>query len=216
MKTLYLKSYLIAFVTIIGASLYGCGGTSGTGSGNMSDGNYNQGRTTNTQGELPYPSTDMDYNNIFGNVNDTENYDILSLAGKDANLSTFAALAKMSNLELKLNQTGPVTVFIPTNEAFQEMPLEKFNMLTDPKNRAQLARFIQRHILPSRVTSIDFNSSQIIETSSEEEIIIDTEMSGNVIYIGGAEVVKSDIMASNGVIHIVNSIIEPTRDVLQD
>lgn len=216
MKTLYLKSVLIAFVTIIGASLYGCGGASGAGSGGMSDSNYEQGRTTNTLGVLPYPSTDMDNDNIFGNVDDTENYDILTLAGMDANLSTFAALAKMSNLDLKLNHTGPVTVFIPTNEAFLEMPLEKFNMLTDPKNRAQLAKFIQRHILPSRVTSINFNSSQAIETSSEEEITVDTEMSGNVIYVGGAEVVKSDIMASNGVIHIVNSIVEPTKDVFPD
>ncbi|WP_373058940.1 fasciclin domain-containing protein [Zunongwangia sp. H14] len=212
MKTLYLKSVLVAFVTVVGLSLYGCGGTSGTGS---ADDNYEQGRTTNTLGALPYPATEMDYDNMFGGV-DTEDYDIISLVGMDKNLSTFAALAKMANIDMKLDFTGPVTVFAPTNQAFQDMPLEKFNMLTDPSNKAQLARFIQRHILPSKVNAVDFNSSQAIETSSEEEITIDTEMSGNVIYVGGAEVVKSDIDAKNGIIHVVNSVVEPTRDVFAD
>ncbi|MDT0676017.1 fasciclin domain-containing protein [Autumnicola musiva] len=213
MKTISLKSILMAFVTILATSFYGCGGSSGTGSGSMS-GN-NQGRTTNTQGELPYAATDMDYENLFGNV-DSEDYDLMTLAGMDQNLSTFAALAKMANMDTKLDFTGPVTMFIPTNEAFQNMPLEEFNMLTDPNNKAQLARFLQRHILPSKVNAIDFDSSQAIETASEEEITIDTEMNGNVIYIGGAQVVKSDIDASNGVIHVVNSIIEPTTDVFTD
>ncbi|MDT0686752.1 fasciclin domain-containing protein [Autumnicola psychrophila] len=213
MKTFYLKTLLMAFVTVLSASFYGCGGASGT--GGMSDGNYEQGRTTNTLGTLPYPATDMDNDNMFGNV-DTEDHDIMTLVGMDQNLSTFAALAKMANMDLKLDYTGPVTMFIPTNQAFQEMPLEKFNMLTDPGNRAQLGRFIQRHVLPSEVSAIEFNSSQAIETASEQEITVETDMNGGVIYIGGAEVIKSDVNAANGIIHVVNSVVEPTRDVFND
>ncbi|MDT0688443.1 fasciclin domain-containing protein [Salegentibacter sp. F188] len=213
MKTISLKAILVATITILGTSFYGCGGASST--GGMSDGNYEQGRTTNTLGELPYPAADMDYDNLFGNA-DSEDHDITTLIGMNENFSTFAALAKMSNLDMKLDRTGPVTMFIPTNEAFQEMPLEQFNMLTDPDNRAQLGRFIQRHILPNKVSSVDFNSSQAIETSSEEEIVIDTEANGGVITIGGAQIIKSDIDASNGVIHVVNSIVQTSRDVFTD
>ncbi|MDT0643510.1 fasciclin domain-containing protein [Zunongwangia sp. F363] len=233
MKTPYLKSVLVAFLTVVGASIYGCGGASSNSensnntydqsnsAGSTIDGNTmtgnetDQNNMTTSNAELPYPSSDMDYDNMFGGV-DTKDYDILDLIGRDKNLSTFAALAKMANTGTKLNYTGPVTVFAPTNEAFEDMPLEKFNMLKDPNNKAQLSRFIQRHILPGKVSAIDFNSSQAIETSSEEEITIDTEMSGNVIYVGGAEVVKSDIDAKNGIIHIVSSVVEPTRDVFTD
>ncbi|MDT0645288.1 fasciclin domain-containing protein [Zunongwangia sp. F260] len=213
MKTISFKTILVALVTVLGASFYGCGGASGT--GGMSDGNYEQGRTTNTLGELPYPAADMDYDNMFGGV-DTDDYDLMTLVGMDQNLSTFAALAKLANVDMKLDYTGPVTMFIPTNEAFQKMPLEKFNMLTDPSNRAQLGRFIQRHTLPNKVSAVNFNSSQAIETASEEEITVDTEAGGSLITIGGAQVIKSDIEASNGIIHVVNSVVEPTRDVFSE
>lgn len=215
MKTLFSKSVLVAFITLVGASLSGCGGSAAS-AGSSADDASRQKEIAGTTVELPHPASDMDYDNLFGRIKDTENYDIMTLARMNQNLSTFATLAQMSNLDLKLDYTGPVTLFIPTNKAFNEMPSEQFNALTDPANKAQLARFIQRHILPNEVFSVDLNSSQAIETASEEEITVDTDMNGNIIYVGGAQVVKSDIDAANGVIHIVNSIIEPTRDVFAD
>lgn len=151
--------------------------------------------------------------NFLNNVVDTENYEIMTLAKMDENLSTFASLAEMSDLDLKLEYGGPVTVLIPTNDAFKSMPLEEYNFLIDPDNRDELSRFLQRHILPSKVYAIEFNSSQAIETVGEEEITISTNIAGNVINVGGAQIIKSDIEGSNGIIHILNSIVEPSKDV---
>lgn len=182
MKTLNLKLLLVAFITVLGTSLQGCGGSS----------------------------------NYFNSVGDTENYEIITLAGMDQNLSTFTSLAEMSGIDFRLEFGEPVTAFIPTNEAFEQMPLEQYNALIDPNNRALLRSFLQRHILPNKVYAMQFNSTQAVETAAEEEITVTTGMSGNVIYVGGAQIIKSDIEASNGIIHIVNSIVEPTRDVFAD
>lgn len=78
-----------------------------------------------------------------------------------------------------------------------------------------MRKFIRRHILPTEVPSIQFKDNQIIETASEEEITIGTGI-GDVIYVGGANIVKADIQASNGIIHIVDAVIEPTTDVIAD
>ena len=214
MKTISLKPVLMTFITVLALSLYGCGGASGS-SGETAYDRFNEADVIGDRADMS-TSGSIDYSKMFSNVGDTEDYDILTLIGMDNNLSTFAKMARLSNLDLKLNYTGPVTVFAPSNEAFRNMPEEKFERLVDPRNRAQLGKFIQRHILPSKVNAVEFNSTQAIETAAEEEISIDTEAGGSVVYIGGAQVVKSDIEAKDGVVHIVNSVIEPTRDVFTD
>ena len=157
----------------------------------------------------------VDYGDLFEGVDETENYEVLDLARMEPGLSRFVELVDMSGLAPSFEVAGEfgegVTVFIPTNEAFAEMPLEEYNLLIDPTNRAKLVLFIQRHVLPNEVPSIQFNSSQIIETVTENEIPVSTEMDGNLVIVGGARIVKSDIEASNGIIHIVDGIIEPTE-----
>lgn len=152
----------------------------------------------------------------FENAGDTENQEMLSLIGTDENFSTFANLARTSGLDLKLNFTGPVTLFVPTNEAFEEMPRDQYNSLVDPANRAELSRFLQRHILPTKVYESQFNTLQVIETAVEEEIPVTTGAQGTIIYIGGAQIIQSDIETSDGIVHIVNSVIEPSEDILPE
>lgn len=155
------------------------------------------------------------YDDIFKNVGDTEQYDIMTLARMDENLSTFARLVDQSGLDLTVEfAEEPITVFIPTNEAFGNMDKARFERLTDPRNRAQLRRMLMRHILPSEVPLMQFNNTQIIETAVEEEIAISRNTGGNVVTVGGATIVKSDIPAANGIIHIVDAVIEPTTDVV--
>ncbi|MGB5942767.1 MAG: fasciclin domain-containing protein [Leeuwenhoekiella sp.] len=143
---------------------------------------------------------------------DTESYDILTLAATNPELSIVTDLIQKANLDTQLMlKNQPVTLFLPTNEAFKEMSYNDLKNLTS--NKSELMSILKRHILPNKVMTYDLNESQIIETSGEEEITISTTNS-NFINIGGAQVIKSDVMAKNGVIHIVNRLIEPTRDVL--
>lgn len=184
MKMTILKSTTI--VTIFCSLLMSCGGTTGT-----------------------------VYDDMFSHVGKTEQYEIMELAEMDERLSTFVELMKQSGLDLSMEfPEKPVTLFIPTNEAFGDMNKERFEYLKDPRNRTQLRRVLMRHILPTEVPSMQFNSTQILETAVGEEVEISTNMDGNVVTIGGANMVKSDIPAANGMIHIVDAVIQPTSDVV--
>ena len=160
----------------------------------------------------------VDYEDMFENVENTEQYGVLDLARMNPELSTFVEFVEMSGLAPSFEVAGPITVFVPTNEAFRSLSQERLNQLRDPQNRTELVKIIQRHILPSEVASAQFNTTQIIETQGENEIPVDTEMNGTVIRIGGAQIVKSDVEASNGMLHVVNGIIEPSAfsDVTPD
>lgn len=170
--------------------------------------------------ETTETGAEVTYDNMFNNVEETEEHDVLTLAAMEENLSTFVRLVKESGLERSIELAGPVTILAPTNEAFQEMSRERFEELTDPANRQMLQRVIQAHILPSKVYMRDFEENQILETSEGESIPVETV--GHVtaagepasVVIGGASIVKPNVEGTNGIIHVVDDIIIPeeTRD----
>lgn len=153
---------------------------------------------------------------ILGHIEETERYDAMALAKMDENLSNFVDLVELSGLDTSLEFQESFTVFVPTNEAFGRMDVARFEELTNPQNRAELVEFVKWHFLPNEVPSLQFNSTHIIETAGEEEIEISTEMNGKVIYIGGAEIIKSDIQTADGIMHVVDGIVQPTADVVPD
>lgn len=215
MKAIIFKRILMTLVLAL--FLVGCGSTTETAQNNSGlvtpDDTYNEAEILGDIADAPI-NNNIDYDGMFQDV-ETEEHEILALANMNENLSIFYNLVELSVLDFQLEfMNQPVTVFIPTNEAFKEMPEERFEYLLDPQNRAALRKFIKRHILPSEVSLFQLKEYDIIETASEEEITISTGMSGNIAHVGGATVVKSNIQASNGMIHIVDSVIEPTSDVI--
>ena len=214
MKATFLKP--IATLAILSLLLTGCGSSAGADDQRLSnERTYSEAEVLGDFADLPN-SEEIVNEDLLEGVGDTDNYDVISLTGMDNNLSIFNRLLRLSGMDSALDFTDEVTIFVPTNEAFKQMSEERFEFLVDPANRVQLRRFVNRHILPSEVPLMEFDSSQIIETAGDEEIEITTGMSGNVVYVGGAEIVKSDITGSDGVIHIVNAPIEPTTDVVND
>lgn len=163
---------------------------------------------------------EVTYDKMFNEVEETEKHDVLSLLRMEENLSTFYQLVEQSGLDTSIEFAGPVTILAPTNEAFQEMSREKYEKLTDPENRAYLTKVIKAHILPRKVNMAEFEENQIIETSEGEEIPVETAGAVSTaaeptsVVIGGASIVKPDVEATNGIIHIVNDVIIPeeTRD----
>lgn len=156
---------------------------------------------------------------IFQNVDDTEQYDVLALAKEDPNLSTFVELVELSGLGASVNMADEYTVFIPTNTAFEQLSKEKYEKLTDPSNKTELIEVLKRHILPNKIYSSDLEDSQVISTGnsdSNEEITVSKDGMGSTPFIGGAEVVKADVEASNGIIHIVNAVIQPTSSTMNN
>lgn len=157
------------------------------------------------------PLSDNAYENMFEDVN-TEQYDILTLAKMNPNLSTFVQLLEVSGLAPSLAVADPVvTVMIPTNEAFQKLSVEEVNNLMDPANRADLIRLLQYHILPNVVLEREYQTNQVLPTAGGSTMVVDVDVVGNqrVVYVGGAKIVKPDVRTSNGLIHVVDAVIVP-------
>ncbi|GAL67888.1 fasciclin domain-containing protein [Jejuia pallidilutea] len=153
-------------------------------------------------------------NEVLNNIEAPQNYTTLELAQMDRNLSTFTNLVFLSGLAPSMLMTDDHTLLIPTNEAFKEMSVDDFLHLTNPKNRADLVRFVTYHFLPNKVMKLNFEDSQVIDTQGDEEITVSVDEPFGITYIGSGKIIKSDIEAKNGVIHVVNSVIKPTEDVI--
>jgi len=148
-----------------------------------------------------------DGNKVFSAVDNTKNFTTLELASMDKNLSTFVHLVNLSGLAPSMLLSDAHTLFIPTNDSFRDMTIERFAELTNPKNKVELMKFVQYHILPNEHMKGDFKESQVITDAENKEISVSTDVYGNV-FISGAKIIKPDIEASNGVIHVVNDYID--------
>ncbi|MBF9252102.1 fasciclin domain-containing protein [Pontibacter sp. 172403-2] len=149
------------------------------------------------------------YYDMFEDIDNTEQYTILDLARKNEHLSTFVKLVEAANLTTAFNAAGPLTVLMPTNEAFEELSREQYNYLIDPTNQIALAKVIQAHIIPSRVLSSQFNTTQRLETAEGQYVDVSVDNVGSLVTVGGATIVKPDVIASNGIIQVVNNVIIP-------
>jgi uncharacterized surface protein with fasciclin (FAS1) repeats len=147
-------------------------------------------------------------NQILSEVENPGQHEVFELVSKDKNLSTFAVLAVLSGLYNSQADLDGYTLLIPTNDAFKDMTIERFNELTDPKNKSELVKFIKYHTLPEKQMAMDFKDNMVITTDSSDEISVSKDEYDNV-FIGGAKVIKANIEASNGVVHVVNGVIDP-------
>lgn len=151
-------------------------------------------------------------NEVLGNVQDPNRFDTMALLRMDENISVFADLVEMSGLNTSMMFTDSFTVFIPTNEAFGEMEVSRFEELTSPQNREELLQFVSWHFMPNQVYSTQFEDNQIIQTHGEEVIMVSTSIA-NAINIGGASIIRPDIKTADGLVHIVDAVIQPTSEL---
>ena len=167
-----MKKLMQTPLTILSACsmmLFSCASSENTDAGYASESEALQEESGVIAGSDLADEEDITYYDMFEDV-ETENYDILTLAKMDENLSTFVNLVESSGLEASFSLAEPITVFIPTNEAFENISKERYAYLTDPQNRAELMQIIKAHILPNEVPTSRFNSTQVIETSAEKTL----------------------------------------------
>lgn len=150
----------------------------------------------------------------FSSVENTGNHTALELAEMDGRFSNFVEFVELSGLDISLEFAEDFTIFMPTNEAFGELEVEKLANLSDPNNKVELMKFVRNYILPTKVSKYEFGESKVIDTSGDEEITISTE--GELVYIGGAQIIAADIEAEDAIIHIVDNLIQPTGDIITD
>ncbi len=137
---------------------------------------------------------------------DTSTETIVQIASADPDLSTLVSLIKQAGLADALSGPGPFTVFAPTNEAFAKVPKATLDALAaDPTGK--LADVLKLHVVSGKITAADAvaaNGTSITTLNGGKLAVMATAGS---VTVGGAHVVKADIPASNGVIHIIDTVI---------
>lgn len=121
--------------------------------------------------------------------------------------NTLVAAVRAAGLVDTLRGTGPFTVFAPTDEAFAKLPVGTLETLLKPENKTRLQRILLYHVVSGKVMSQDvvkLNSATTVEGGS---IAIKTLNNG--VMVNNAHVTKTDIAASNGVIHEIDAVILP-------
>jgi uncharacterized surface protein with fasciclin (FAS1) repeats len=129
--------------------------------------------------------------------------DIVDTAVAAGNFKTLATALQAAGLVDTLKGTGPFTVFAPTDEAFAKVPKDKLDALL--KDKAALTKVLTYHVVPGKVMAKDVRAGKV-KTVQGGELTLAT--SGGVT-VDGAKVTATDIVASNGVIHVIDTVVMP-------
>lgn len=124
-----------------------------------------------------------------------------------AKSNTLVAAVKAAGLVDTLKGPGPFTVFAPTDEAFAKLPAGTLETLLQPENKAKLQSILLYHVVPGRVMAADVVKLDTAKTTEGQSITIKT-MNGGVM-VNDAHVIKADIATSNGVIHVIDTVLLP-------
>jgi len=130
----------------------------------------------------------------------------VQIASANPDFSTLVSLIKKAGLVDALSGAGPFTVFAPTNEAFAKVPQATLDALAaDPTGK--LADVLKLHVVSAKIMAADAvkASGTSITTLGGGKLKVDA--TGGTVTVGGARVIKADIVASNGVIHVIDSVI---------
>jgi uncharacterized surface protein with fasciclin (FAS1) repeats len=131
---------------------------------------------------------------------------IVEIASGNEDFSTLVAAVVAAGLAETLSGDGPFTVFAPTNEAFAKLPEGTVDELLKPENKEKLAGILTYHVVAGKVMSKDLSDGQKAGTVNGQEITVTME---DGVKIDTATVVTADLEASNGVIHVIDSVIMP-------
>jgi uncharacterized surface protein with fasciclin (FAS1) repeats len=135
------------------------------------------------------------------------NKDIVDTAVAAGSFKTLAKAVEAADLVATLKEKGPFTVFAPTDEAFAKLPQATLDDLLKPENKAKLRRILTYHVVAGRVTAADVLKLKSAKAVSGDTI--DIKGTGGSVMVDEARVMKTDIIASNGVIHVIDSVILP-------
>ncbi len=135
-----------------------------------------------------------------------EKKDIIDTAVSAGNFRTLATAIQAAGLADTLKGNGPFTVFAPTDAAFAKLPKGTVEKLVQPENKAKLTQILLYHVVPGRAAASDVMKLSTAKTAGGAYLFFDTTKG---VRVNDATVTKADIEASNGIIHVVDSVILP-------
>ena len=136
--------------------------------------------------------------------------DIVDVAAQAGSFKTLLAAAQAAGLVDALKGDGPLTVFAPTDEAFAKLGDAKIAELLKPENKAKLASILAYHVVPGKLKAEKVVKASALDTLNGQRVAVKVNDDG--AFIDGAKIVSTDIKASIGVIHVIDSVILPSAD----
>ena len=133
--------------------------------------------------------------------------DIVDTAVAAGSFKTLVAALKAAGLVDTLKGKGPFTVFAPTDDAFAKLPAGTVDELLKPENKQKLIAILTYHVVAGKVTAAQAMKLNSAKTVNGQSVAISTD--GGMVKINDATVTKADIMCSNGVIHVIDTVLMP-------
>lgn len=149
-----------------------------------------------------------------GNHKKSQTKNIVETAAAAGQFNTLIAAAKAAGLAGALSGEGPLTVFAPTDEAFNALPAGTIASLLEPENKDKLAQILKYHVIAGRVGSGALADGAQLDTLAGATATISAAESG--FTIQGARIVATDIDASNGVVHVIDRVILPSEKMARN
>jgi uncharacterized surface protein with fasciclin (FAS1) repeats len=131
---------------------------------------------------------------------------VVDVAASNEKFKTLVAALNEAELTQVLKGNGPFTIFAPTDEAFNALPAGTLEELLKPENRATLLKVLTYHVVPAKVTAGQLRAGEV---RTVEGSPITVAIKNDKVTVNGANVTQTDIMASNGVIHVIDKVILP-------
>lgn len=131
---------------------------------------------------------------------------LVAIAAGADNFKTLVAAVKAAGLVETLQGPGPFTVFAPTDEAFAKLPAGTVENLLKPENKEQLVAVLKYHVVPGKVLASDVKTSEA-KTAQGQSVKLKVSDTG--VTVDDAKVIKVDLVADNGVIHVIDRVILP-------
>jgi uncharacterized surface protein with fasciclin (FAS1) repeats len=137
-------------------------------------------------------------------------FDIVDTALSAGNFSTLAAALGAAGLIEALKSDGPFTVFAPTDDAFAKIPPQTLGELLQPENKEKLTAILTYHVIPGKVTAHDVANLNSATTLQGQALTISRQ---DGVKINDAKVIAPDVEATNGVIHVIDTVLMPATAV---
>jgi uncharacterized surface protein with fasciclin (FAS1) repeats len=132
--------------------------------------------------------------------------DIVAVASSNGSFNTLVAAVKAAGLVETLQGPGPFTVFAPTDEAFAKLPKGTVEDLLKPENKQKLVSILTYHVVAGKVMAADVKTMKAKTVNGQS---LDVKVADGAVTVDKAKVVKTDVPASNGVIHVIDTVVLP-------
>ena len=131
---------------------------------------------------------------------------VVDIAAGSPDHTTLVAAVKAAGLAETLSGAGPFTIFAPTSTAFAKLPAGTVESLLLPENKAKLVAILTYHVVPAKVMAADVKSGEAPTVNGK---MLKLKADGMGVMVNNAKVVATDLVGSNGVIHVVDTVILP-------